>query len=98
MGDVTHSYKCLTKACRTSRDSGAAKIQNEVQAARHRMRFPHHVIAICETRVVAIFGENTTPLIETCVHCQCVTEACNESGCAGRQYPGWRDVSDVPPF
>lgn len=98
MGNITHSYKCLNASCHTARDYGAAKIRNEVEAARHHQRFPHHEIAIMETRVVAIFGEATAPLIEICVHCRNTLPACNASGCGGRRYPGWRDVEDVPPF
>lgn len=95
---VTHSYKCLNAACHTSRDHGASKIRNEVEAAKHHTRFPHHDIAILETRVVAIFGEATRPIVDTCVHCRCFLTACNASGCGGRQFPGWRDALDVPPF
>lgn len=95
---ISHSYRCLHPSCHITRDYGAAKIRNEVEAARHRTRFPHHEIAILETRVIAIFGENTRPIVETCVHCRCILTACNETGCGGRQFPGWRDALDAPPF
>ena len=62
VGDIEYSFACQTKHCKVTRAFGAAKIQCEVMTARHRMRFPHHVIAIRETRVIHIFGEATEPL------------------------------------
>lgn len=64
VGDTSYGYRCLTGNCPAARDYGAAKIRSEVEAARHRRRFPHHVVALAETRVYAVFGENTPPLIE----------------------------------
>lgn len=61
MGDLAYSFRCVS-GCSYARDYGAAKIRTEVEAARHRRRFPHHVVAIMETRVIAVFGENTLPL------------------------------------
>lgn len=65
-GDVEYSYTCLTKHCKLVRSFGAAKLRCETMAARHRQRFPHHVIAIRETRVLHIFGEATLPLPDLC--------------------------------
>ena len=95
---VSHAYKCLTSPCRSTRDSGTAKISNEVEAAKHHQRFPEHEIAILETRVVAIFGQNTEPIIEVCVNCRNTLVGCNISGCGQRKWAGWRDATDVPPY
>lgn len=67
-GDVEYSYTCLTKHCKIVRSFGAAKLRCETMAARHRQRFPHHVIAIRESRVLHIFGEATLPLPGLCEH------------------------------
>ena len=63
VGDRAFGYACQT--CNAARDYGAAKIRSEVEAGKHRRRFPHHVVACWERKITYLFGEQTEPLITT---------------------------------
>lgn len=62
VGNKTYGYICLWKGCPASKEFGAAKIQSEVQAAKHHRRFPHHTIAMYVKEITHVFTESTTPL------------------------------------
>lgn len=94
-GTPIYSLRCLHRSCPVAQSFGAAKIQRDIAAVKHRQRFAHHSVALIDSTVSAILRE---PAESECAVCRATLTACDAHGCGGRHVAGWRTRHDVTPY